>query len=66
MPFLYFMKKRKENIIEFLDEVQLEASKGNSVDDLRNSDHVCDCRKPMNEREHIDILTYDKVAEGLL
>jgi len=27
---------------------------------------MCDCRKPMGEREHIDILTYDKITEGLL
>ena len=39
---------------------------GSSVDDLRNPDHMCDCRKPMDEREHIDILTYDKITEGLL
>jgi len=50
----------------FVPYWDLSSELGNSVDDLRNSDHACDCRKPMNEREHIDILTYDKVAEGLL
>ena len=50
----------------FVPYWDLSSELGNSVDDLRNKDLGCDCRKPMNEREHIDILTYDKVAEGLL
>lgn len=50
----------------FVPYWDLSSELGNSVDDLRNKDLECDCRKPMNEREHIDILTYDKVAEGLL
>ena len=50
----------------FVPYWDLSSELGNSVDDLRNKDLECDCRKPMNEREHIDILTYDKIAEGLL
>ena len=50
----------------FVPYWDLTSELGSSVDDLRDPDHMCDCRKPMNEREHIDILTYDKVAEGLL
>ena len=48
------------------DHLELEIQDKASVDDLRNPDHMCDCRKPMDEREHIDILTYDKITEGLL
>jgi len=33
---------------------------------LRNPNHMCDCRKAMDEREHIDILTFDKVSEGII
>jgi len=50
----------------FVPYWDLASELGSSVDDLRDPDHMCDCRKPMDEREHIDILTYDKVAEGLL
>ena len=50
----------------FVPYWDLSSELGTSVDDLRDKDLECDCRKPMNEREHIDILTYDKVAEGLL
>ena len=50
----------------FVPYWDLTTELGSSVDDLRNPDHMCDCRKLMDEREHIDILTYDKVAEGLL
>jgi len=50
----------------FVPYWDLASELGSSVDDLRDPDHMCDCRKPMSEREHIDILTYDKVAEGLL
>ncbi len=50
----------------FVPYWDLSSQLGNSVDDLRNPDISCDCRKPMEEREHIDILTYDKVSEGLL
>jgi hypothetical protein len=44
----------------FVPYWDLSTELGSSVDDLRNPDHMCDCRKPMDEREHIDILTYDK------
>ena len=50
----------------FVPYWDLSSELGTSVDDLRDKDLECDCRKPMNEREHIDILTYDKIAEGLL
>ena len=50
----------------FVPYWDLTTELGSSVDDLRNPDHMCDCRKPMDEREHIDILTYDKITEGLL
>ena len=50
----------------FVPYWDLSSELGYSVDDLRNPDRMCDCRKSMDEREHIDILTYDKVAEGLL
>ena len=50
----------------FVPYWDLSSQLGHSIDNLRNKDLECDCRKPMNEREHIDILTYDKVAEGLL
>ena len=50
----------------FVPYWDLSTELGSSIDDLRNPEHMCDCRKPMDEREHIDILTYDKVAEGLL
>ena len=50
----------------FVPYWDLSTELGSSVDDLRNPDHMCDCRKPMDEREHIDILTYDKITEGLL
>jgi len=50
----------------FVPYWDLSTELGSSVDDLRNPDHMCDCRKPMDEREHIDILTYDKIVEGLL
>ena len=50
----------------FVPYWDLSSQLGHSIDDLRNKDLECDCRKPMNEREHIDILTYDKIAEGLL
>ena len=50
----------------FVPYWDLSSELGSSVVDLRNPDHMCDCRKPMDEREHIDILTYDKITEGLL
>ncbi len=50
----------------FVPYWDLTTELGSSVDDLRNTDHMCDCRKEMDEREHIDILTFDKVSEGLL
>jgi len=50
----------------FVPYWDLSTELGSSVDDLRNPDHMCDCRKAMDEREHIDILTYDKVSEGVL
>ena len=50
----------------FVPYWDLSTELGSSIDDLRNPDHMCDCRKPMDEREHIDILTYDKITEGLL
>ena len=50
----------------FVPYWDLASELGSSVDDLRDPDHMCDCRKPMDEREHIDILTYNKVSEGLL
>jgi hypothetical protein len=50
----------------FVPYWDLSSELGSSVDDLRNPDHMCDCRKAMDEREHIDILTYDKIVEGLL
>ena len=50
----------------FVPYWDLSTELGSSVDDLRNPDHMCDCRKAMDEREHIDILTYDKIVEGLL
>tara|TARA_R110002051_G_scaffold213714_2_gene278581 strand:+ start:148 stop:975 length:828 start_codon:yes stop_codon:yes gene_type:complete len=50
----------------FVPYWDLSSELGSSVDDLRDPDHMCDCRKPMDEREHIDILTYDKIVEGLL
>jgi len=50
----------------FVPYWDLSSELGSSIDDLRNPEHMCDCRKPMDEREHIDILTYDKVTEGLL
>ena len=46
--------------------IALTAALGSSVDNLRNPNHMCDCRKEMDEREHIDILTYDKISEGVL
>jgi hypothetical protein len=57
-----FLAKRKW----FVPYWDLSSELGSSVDDLRDPDHMCDCRKPMGEREHIDILTYDKIVEGLL
>ena len=50
----------------FVPYWDLSSQLGASVDDLRNPEIICDCRKPTNEREHIDILTYDKVSEGIL
>ena len=50
----------------FVPYWDLSSQLGHSIDNLRNKDSECDCRKQMNEREHIDILTYDKVVEGLL
>lgn len=50
----------------FVPYWDLSTELGNSVDNLRNPDLMCDCRKAMDEREHIDILTYDKIVEGLL
>lgn len=50
----------------FVPYWDLSTELGSSIDDLRNPDHMCDCRKPMDEREHIDILTYNKITEGLL
>mgnify|MGYP003150643132 FL=1 len=50
----------------FVPYWDLSTELGSSVDELRNPEIICDCRKPMNEREHVDILTYDKVSEGIL
>ena len=50
----------------FVPYWDLTTELGSSVDDLRNVNHMCDCRKPMDEREHIDILTYDKIAAGVI
>ena len=50
----------------FVPYWDLSSQLGYSVNDLRNKDLECDCRKDMNEREHIDILTYDKIAEEVL
>ena len=50
----------------FVPYWDLATSLGNSVDDLRNPNKECDCRKAMDEREHIDILTFDKVSEGII
>tara|TARA_A100001201_G_scaffold34409_1_gene36628 strand:+ start:225 stop:1049 length:825 start_codon:yes stop_codon:yes gene_type:complete len=50
----------------FVPYWDLTAALGSSVDDLRNPNHMCDCRKEMDEREHIDILTYDKVETGVI
>ena len=49
----------------FVPYWDLSSELGYSVDDLRNSSIECDCRKDMDEREHIDILTYDKIEEGI-
>lgn len=50
----------------FVPYWDLTTALGSSVDNLRNPNHVCDCRKAMDEREHIDILTFDKVSEGII
>lgn len=50
----------------FVPYWDLTTSLGNSVDDLRNPNKECDCRKEMDEREHVDILTFDKVTEGIV
>lgn len=50
----------------FVPYWDLSTQLGHSVDDLRNPEVSCDCRKLMNEREHVDILTYDKLSEGIL
>tara|TARA_R110002051_G_scaffold111306_5_gene183923 strand:- start:10209 stop:11036 length:828 start_codon:yes stop_codon:yes gene_type:complete len=50
----------------FVPYWDLSTELGNNVDDIRNNSIECDCRKPTEEREHIDILTYDKITEGLL
>ena len=50
----------------FVPYWDLTTELGSSVDDLRNPNHMCDCRKAMDEREHIDILTFDKVSEGII
>ena len=50
----------------FVPYWDLSTALGSSVDDLRNPNHICDCRKTMDEREHIDILTFDKVSEGII
>ena len=50
----------------FVPYWDLSTALGSSVDDLRNPNHICDCRKAMDEREHIDILTFDKVSEGII
>ncbi len=50
----------------FVPYWDLTAALGTSVDKLRNPNHICDCRKAMDEREHIDILTFDKVAAGII
>jgi hypothetical protein len=50
----------------FVPYWDLATELGNSVDTLRNPNHTCDCRKQMDEREHVDTLTYDKVVVGIL
>ena len=50
----------------FVPYWDLASELGSSVDNLRNRNHICDCRKEMDEREHIDILTFDKVTEGIV
>lgn len=50
----------------FVPYWDLSTELGYSIDDLRDENKTCDCRKAMEEREHIDILTYDKVSEGIL
>jgi len=50
----------------FVPYWDLATELSNSVDDLRNNNIECDCRKPAEEREHIDILTYDKIVEEIL
>ncbi len=50
----------------FVPYWDLTTELGNNVDDLRNSSVECDCRKDADEREHVDILTYDKIVEEIL
>tara|TARA_R100000008_G_scaffold8566_1_gene4432 strand:+ start:217 stop:1047 length:831 start_codon:yes stop_codon:yes gene_type:complete len=50
----------------FVPYWDLTSQLGSSVDDLRNPNISCDCRKELDEREHIDILTFDKVSEGII
>ena len=50
----------------FVPYWDLTTELGSSVEELRNPNHICDCRKEMDQREHIDILTFDKVAEGII
>jgi len=50
----------------FVPYWDLTTELGETVDKLRSPYISCDCRKPMNEREHVDILTYDKITEGLI
>jgi hypothetical protein len=50
----------------FVPYWDLSSELGHSVDDLRNSSIECDCRKDVDEREHVDILTYDKIVEEIL
>ena len=50
----------------FVPYWDLTTALGSSVDNLRNPNHICDCRKAMSEREHIDILTFDKIQEGII
>ena len=56
-------RSRRKWFVPYWD---LASQLGSSVDELRNRDHTCDCRKEMDEREHVDILTFDKVAEGII
>ena len=59
--------KEDFNYVKTLDQFsQKQVSEIESIFNKQGLRTIDDFRKAMDEREHIDILTFDKVSEGII